>query len=117
MATSSEKVNLKIKNDIEKIRYDYNIKQGDFYKMILDTSKDVFETLFGDEIANIILNKLFNEYIHDNSNLRLENYLDRLDNYFGNDSVHISKMIEGKVLAKHHEMEMLKKIQLTLSED
>ena len=102
MATSSERVNLKIKNNIEKIRYDYNIKQGDFYKMILDTSKDVFETLFGDEIAEIILNKLFNEIIQDNSNVRLDNYLDRLDNYFGNDSVHISKMIEGKVLAKHH---------------
>ena len=81
MATSSERVNLKIKNDIEKIRYDYNIKQGDFYKMILDTSKDVFETLFGDEIAEIILNKLFNECIHDNF-VRLYNYLDRLDNYW-----------------------------------
>jgi len=63
------------------------------------------------------LNKLFNEYIYDNSNVRLDNYLDRLDNYFGEDSIHISKMIEGKVLAKHHEMVMLKKIQLPLSED
>ena len=60
---------------------------------------------------------IFNEDIMTIPDDRLEKYLHRIDNYFGKDSVYISKMIEGKVVAKHHEMEMMKKIQLPLSED
>ena len=115
MATSREEGNLNVIKKLKKIRDDCSIEQDTFDKMILDTSKEVLDLVFGDEIRGIVWKKIERSETMNKPVLDVDNFLVELEGFFGVDYVHIQKMIEGKILAKCHQNEMLKKIQLPLS--
>ena len=116
MATSREAENLNVINKLIKIRDDSSIEQDSFNKMILDTSKEVLDLVFGSEIRGIVWKKIERSETLKKSELDVNNFLGELEGFFGVDYIHIQKMIEGKMLAKCHQNEMMKKIQLPLSQ-
>ena len=117
MANSRDALNLKVIKELQKIRNDCRIEQDAFDKMILDTSKEVLDLVFGDEIRGIVWKKIERSKVLSSPQLDVDGFLGELEGFFGVDYIHIQKMIEGKMLAKCHQNEMMKKIRLPLSQD
>jgi hypothetical protein len=85
-------------------------------RMLLESIDESIKTVFGEELAPILLNGFMTP---ENVGSRFDTpkFLERLKETLKGDAFHIQKMIEGKMLAKHHCSELRKKMALPRLDD
>jgi len=81
-------------------------------KILLESINESIKTVFGDELAPILLSSLSIAPANMGTRFDAQKFLVRLNETLKGDAFHIQKMIEGKMLAKHHCSELRKKMAL-----
>ena len=81
-------------------------------RILLESIDESIKTVFGDELAPILLNSLSIAPTNEGTRFDTHKFLDRLNETLKGDAFHIQKMIEGKILSKHHCSELKKKMAL-----
>lgn len=81
-------------------------------KILLESINESIKTVFGDELAPILLSSLSIAPANVGTRFDAQKFLVRLNETLKGDAFHIQKMIEGKMLAKHHCSELRKKMAL-----
>jgi len=81
-------------------------------RILLESINESIKTVFGDELAPILLSSLSIAPANMGTRFDAQKFLVRLNETLKGDAFHIQKMIEGKMLAKHHCSELRKKIAL-----
>ena len=86
-------------------------------RMLLESIDESIKTVFGDELAPILLSSLSIAPANVGTRFDTQKFLVRLKETLKGDAFHIQKMIEGKMLAKHHCSELRKKMALPRFDD
>jgi hypothetical protein len=81
-------------------------------RILLESIDESIKTVFGDELAPILLSSLSIAPANVGTRFDAQKFLVRLNETLKGDAFHIQKMIEGKMLAKHHCSELRKKMAL-----
>ncbi len=81
-------------------------------RILLESIDESIKTVFGDELAPILLSSLSIAPANVGTRFDTQKFLVRLNETLKGDAFHIQKMIEGKMLAKHHCSERRKKMAL-----
>jgi hypothetical protein len=81
-------------------------------RILLESINESIKTVFGDELAPILLSSLSIAPANMGTRFDAQKFLVRLNETLKGDAFHIQKMIEGKMLAKHHCSELRKKMAL-----
>ncbi len=81
-------------------------------RILLESIDESIKTVFGDELAPILLSSLSIAPATMGTRFDAQKFLVRLNETLKGDAFHIQKMIEGKMLAKHHCSELRKKMAL-----
>jgi len=86
-------------------------------RMLLESIDESITTVFGEELAPILLRALSIDTTNMGTRFDTQKFLVRLDETLKGDAFHIQKMIEGKILTKHHCSELRKKMALPRLDD
>jgi hypothetical protein len=86
-------------------------------RMLLESIDESITTVFGEELAPILLSSLSIDPTNMGTRFNTQKFLVRLNETLKGDAFHIQKMIEGKMLAKHHCSELRKKMALPRLDD
>jgi hypothetical protein len=86
-------------------------------RMLLESIDESLKTVFGEELAPILLSSLSIAPANVGTRFDTKQFLVRLNETLKGDAYHIQKMIEGKMLAKHHCSELRKKMALPRLDD
>jgi hypothetical protein len=86
-------------------------------RMLLESIDESLKTVFGEELALILLSSLSITPANVGTKFDTQQFLVRLNETLKGDAFHIQKMIEGKMLAKHHCSELRKKMALPRFDD
>lgn len=86
-------------------------------RMLLESIDESIKTVFGEELAPILLRSLSIAPANVGTRFDAQKFLVRLNETLKGDAFHIQKMIEGKMLAKHHCSELRKKMALPRFDD
>ena len=86
-------------------------------RMLLESIDESLKTVFGEELAPILLSSLSIAPANVGTRFDTRQFLVRLNETLKGDAFHIQKMIEGKMLAKHHCSEIMKKMALPRLDD
>ncbi len=81
-------------------------------RILLESIDESIKTVFGDELAPILLSSLSIAPANVGTRFDTQKFLVRLNETLKGDAFHIQKMIEGMMLAKHHCSELRKKMAL-----
>ena len=81
-------------------------------RILLESIDESIKTVFGDELAPILLSSLAIASTKEGTRFDAQKFLVRLNETLKGDAFHIQKMIEGKILTKHHCSELRKKMAL-----
>ena len=86
-------------------------------RILLESIDESIKTVFGDELAPILLSSLSIAPANVGTRFDTQKFLVRLKKTLKGDAFHIQKMIEGKILTKHHCSELRKKMALPRFDD
>ena len=86
-------------------------------RILLESIDESIKTVFGDELAPILLSSLSIVPANVGTRFDTHKFLVRLNETLKGDAFHIQKMIEGKILSKHHCSELKKKMALPKLDD
>ena len=86
-------------------------------RMLLESIDESITTVFGEELAPILLRALSLAPANVGNRFDTQKFLVRLNETLKGDAFHIQKMIEGKILTKHHCSELRKKMALPRFDD
>jgi len=86
-------------------------------KMLIESIGESIKTVFGEELAPILLESLSIVSANKGTRFDTQKFLVRLNETLKGDAFHIQKMIEGKILMKHHCGELRKKMALPRLDD
>jgi len=86
-------------------------------RILLESIDESIKTVFGDELAPILLSSLSIAPANVGTRFDTQKFLVRLKETLKGDAFHIQKMIEGKILTKHHCSELRKKMALPRFDD
>ena len=81
-------------------------------RMLVESIHESITTVFGVELAPILLSSLSIGPTNVGARFDTQKFLVRLNETLKGDAFHIQKMIEGKILTKHHCSELRKKMAL-----
>ena len=82
-------------------------------RMLLESIDESLKTVFGEELAPILLSSLSIAPSNVGTRFDTQQFLERLNETLKGDTFHIQKMIEAKILTKHHCSELRKKMVLS----
>jgi hypothetical protein len=85
--------------------------------MLKESIDESIKTVFGEELAPLLLNTFSVAPENAGSRFDTNKFLERLNETLKGDAFHIQKMIEGKMLTKHHCSELRKKMALPRLDD
>ena len=85
--------------------------------MLRESIDESIITVFGEELAPILLSSLYNDTSNAGNRFDTYKFLTKLNETLKGDAFHIQKMIEGKILTKHHCSELRKKMALPRLDD
>jgi hypothetical protein len=97
---------------LEALELEYKDTPEFIDKILLESINESIKTVFGDELAPILLSSLSIAPANVGTRFDAQKFLVRLNETLKGDAFHIQKMIEGKMLAKHHCSELRKKMAL-----
>ena len=86
-------------------------------RILLESIDESIKTVFGDDLAPILLSSLSIAPANVGTRFDTQKFLVRLKETLKGDAFHIQKMIEGKILTKHHCSELRKKMALPRFDD
>jgi len=102
---------------INEFKKDSNKSPEAIDKILRESIDESIKTVFGEELAPILLSSLFNDTKSVGNRFDTEKFLVKLNETLKGDAYHIQKMIEGKILTKHHCSELRKKMALPRLDD
>lgn len=102
---------------IETLETESNDTPESVDKLLLESIDESIKTVFGEELAPILMEHLSIVSINHGARFDTRKFLVRLNETLKGDAFHIQKMIEGKMLAKHHCGELRKKMALPRLDD